>query len=183
MCLRDASLETPLAGEGEGCCRSQPLGRAAVQLQGASVAGGDEAQGAKLLLQHGGTDKERNVLRSPPPTLRSHPFAVAHCLFNSASCPRIPPETCHGPNIAEQYFRPRAASQAAACSRGNSPGEDERKACATCAAPLQTGEHRENTQNESKHALRIPHPQTNILCLWWECLRPFSTTTECLLTY
>jgi len=48
---------------------------------------------------------------------------------------------------------------------------------------LQTGEHRANIANESKHMPGRSHPPANTPCLWWERLRPFSTTTECLLTY
>ncbi|XP_048164751.1 uncharacterized protein LOC125328332 [Corvus hawaiiensis] len=92
----NASQEIPLAGEGEGSHKSQPRGRAAAQLQGDSAAGGDGVQGAKLLFQHGRNGKAGNVLCSPSPAPRSHHFAVAACLFTSASRLWTPPETCHG---------------------------------------------------------------------------------------
>lgn len=89
----------PLEEKEKGSHRSQPLGRAAAQLQGDSAAGGDEVQGAKLLFQHERKDKAGNVIYSPSPAQQCHHFAVVPCLFNSVSCLWTPPETCQNLNM------------------------------------------------------------------------------------
>lgn len=147
---------------------SQPQGRAAAQLQGDSTAGGDGVQGAKMLFQHGRNDKAGNVFYSPSPPPRSHHFAVAACIFNSASCLWTPPETCHGlemlSSTSAQELPPKPQPVAELIALARVKG---RLRCDDAA--LQTGEHRAHIQNHSKCLLRS-HPQANSFCLWWECL-------------
>lgn len=107
--------------------RSQPLGSAHYSSREPRQPEGTQCRGQSCSSSTEERAKRRKVLHSPPPTLTSHHSAVPLCLFNSVSCPKVPPETCHGLSIAEQSLCPRAAFQATACCRGKSPSEGEKK--------------------------------------------------------
>lgn len=156
MCLCNVSQEIPLAGEGEGSHKTQPLGRAAAQLQGDSAAGGDEVQGAKLLFQHRRNDEAGNILYSPSPAPQSHPFAVVPRLFNSGAYFWTPPETCHNLNMLNSASaqelppKPQPVAELIALAR-------VKVRLRWDDVFLQTGEHGAHIQNHSKCLLR-PHP-------------------------